>query len=175
MTAAAVLFPLGVRLSTWVVLAVFVAVAVRRDEWPPVLAAAAWLTGWEATFQVASFASGNLPVGPVGPTFLVVVGAVTVPIVTRAGVHPDLRLLGVAFLVFAVWVATGFHVNGHSMVGFDPAAEALNEAAKTLWAVAYLVPFWRRHVSSVGSVVVSESRPDVEAAAGAGHLDRHLG
>jgi len=31
-------------------------------------------------------------------------------------------------------------VNEHGLVGLDPTAEALNELAKTLWALAYLVP-----------------------------------
>jgi hypothetical protein len=45
-------------------------------------------------------------------------------------------------LVFAVWVAAGFHVNVNErgLAGFDPTAEVLNEGSKTLWAAAYLVP-----------------------------------
>lgn len=58
-------------------------------------------------------------------------------------------------LVWAVWIATGFHVNGHTMTGLDPSAEALNEGAKTLWALAYLVPLMRSSRAEGATVSVA--------------------
>ena len=64
---------------------------------------------------------------------------------------PDLWLMALVAVVCVAWVATGFHVDSHGMVGFEPSAEALNEAAKTLWALAYLVPLCRLRRSSVAA------------------------
>jgi len=138
-----VLFPLGVRLSTWLVATAFIGLAVWRRDWRPILAAWAWMTSWEAVFQTASIGFDRLPVGIDGPIFYIVLAVATVPVLVRYNIRPDWRVMGLAVAVFVVWVATGFHVNGHTMAGFDPAAEVLNEAAKTLWAVAFLLPLLR--------------------------------
>ena len=59
-------------------------------------------------------------------------------------VRPSLPLIGLSLLIGAVWLATGFHVNGYDhLAGFDPLGEALNEGAKTAWGLAYLVPLIR--------------------------------
>ena len=139
-----VLFPFGVRLSTWLAILAFAGLAIARKDWRPLLAGWAWITGWEATFQVFSLAFGRLPVGPDGPIFYIILGCVTVPFAARHGARPSLPILACAVGLLVLWLATGFHVNGHTTIGFDPTAEALNEAAKTLWAVAYLWPLVKR-------------------------------
>ena len=138
------LFPLGVRLSTWLTGLAFVSfAAVYRDK-RVVLAGWAWLTGFEAAFQTTALILGHpLPFGVDGPIFYVVLGVITVPFSLRFWTRPSARLmLGVA-VIWVIWVSTGFHVNEHHMAGFNPFAEALNEAAKTLWAAAYLWPLWQ--------------------------------
>ena len=132
-------FFLGVRVSTWAAAAAFLLLA-RRDR-RFLAAGAAWLTGFETAFQVTSLSMGHpLPAWRWGPLFLIGLGLLVVPVVTRRGVRPaawPMCLVGVFWLV---WVATGFHVNGHMMHGLNPLSEALNETTKTLWAVAYLWP-----------------------------------
>ena len=46
--------------------------------------------------------------------------------------------MGAVAVVWIIWVAMGLPVS--RATAFSPTAEALNELAKTLWAVAYLVP-----------------------------------
>ena len=58
----------------------------------------------------------------------------------RVGVRPWWPLVGLTAALWAIWMATGFHFNGHGMTGFSISAELFNETAKTLWALAYLVP-----------------------------------
>lgn len=140
MHAATILFPAGVRLSTWLVAAAFVGFAVYRRDWRLILAAWAWMTSWEAVFQAVSIGFGRLPVGIDGPIFYIVLAVATVPVLIRYEIRADWLIMGATIGVFAVWVATGFHINGHSMIGFNISAELLNEAAKTLWAFAFLVP-----------------------------------
>jgi hypothetical protein len=153
MSANAILFPLGVRFSTWLTAVVFVFLAIANRDRRFLLAGIAWLTGFEAAFQVASLTLGRLPLGLPGPIFFIIFGLTVVAFVTRSGVRPDLSLLFLAFAFFAAWVATGFHLNGHQhgmfslhtrIAGFDPTAELLNDVSKTLWAAAYLVPLLRR-------------------------------
>lgn len=139
---SAILFPFGVRLSTWLAIAAFISLALAQRSRMPILAGVAWITGFEAAFQAISLTLGKLPLGPDGPIFYILLAAVAVPLTYRAGVRADLRILAVAVALMAAWVAGGFHVNGHTMTGFDPAAEAVNEAAKTLWALAYIAPLW---------------------------------
>ena len=141
-----VLFPFGLRLTTLLTLGVFLALGVRdRRFW---LAGAAWIGGWEVLFQAAetvrSISRGGFhPTAwwvPVVVFGTYAVGCAFVIVAARKGARPSLIWLAAALAVFAAWVATGFHVNGHDMVGFNSLAEALNEGAKTLWALAYLVP-----------------------------------
>ena len=142
-SVASILFPVGggPRLSTIVAISLFLTLAIAWEEKRPVLACLAWLFSFEVAFQVTSLAFGH------HVEFLLLgLGLVLVPPwLTRRGAKPSLSLLAVALVLFAAWIAAGFHVNvnAHGMMGFDPAAEALNEATKTLWAVAYLVPLLR--------------------------------
>lgn len=139
------MFVLGIRTSTWLTALVFIVVALIRHDRKALLAGWAWLAGFEAAFQITSLAMGlPLPGYRWGPFLLIALGISGTAYAARCGVRPNLWLLGIAACVWVAWVATGFHVNRHTMVGFDPTAEALNEGAKTLWALAYLVPFWSR-------------------------------
>jgi hypothetical protein len=129
----------------------FVGVAVSRRDRRALLAGFAWLAGFEAVFQIMSLDLGRLPLGLAGPVFFIVLGVSAVTVAYREEIRADLRLITVACILLAVWAVTGFHLNGHQhgmfslhtrIHNFDPNAEVLNEAAKTLWAFAYLVPLW---------------------------------
>jgi hypothetical protein len=140
-TTTAILFPLGVRLSTWLMALVFVALAVKRRDSLPILALLAWLFAFEAAYDAASiglrpWSQGFVPAA----VFFLILGTATVVWMTSNGVRPFLPLTAAAALLMAVWMATGFHQNFHDATTIDPGAEALNEGAKTLLAAAYLVP-----------------------------------
>lgn len=98
--------------------------------------------GFEVVFQITSIAAGNQDATVAGRLGYILIGVPIVVCVT-SWVRPDGWLLAAAAACFFVWVATGFHVNAHTMSSFDPVGEGLNEAAKTLLAVAYLLPLWR--------------------------------
>jgi hypothetical protein len=165
-----ILFPLGVRLSTWLLLACFVALAVRRRDQRALLAAAGWLTGFEACFEIGHLAVGAASIGRGGVgLFPIIVCTASVVWLTRHGIRPEWRLLAAAVAILAVWTAFGLRANGHqqgifslttSLRGFDPWDEALNEASKTLWALAYLVPLVR---GSVGGQRRMRARPERRA------------
>lgn len=138
---SAILFPLGVRLSTWLALGLFLALAAQRRDRAPLLAAAAWLFGFELVFQLTSLGAGRpLPGYHWGPFALIAVGVVSLLAAAHAGVKPSPAWLLAAGCCFAAWVATGFDVNEHTTAHLDVTGEVLNEAAKTLWAAAYFVP-----------------------------------
>jgi hypothetical protein len=142
MAVAAALFPLGVRLTTWLTVGVFVVIAAWRSERAPLVAVIAWLAGFEAAYQVAAMILHRphpVPlIGPVSISLLVGAPAVTAAM-TMLGARPNRLLLAVALLVFGVWVAAGFHVNTGTTV-VSSTGEALNDLSKTLWALAYLLP-----------------------------------
>ena len=143
-----VLFPLGVRLSTWVALGIFLLFGLRdRRFW---LAAAVWLVGFETVFELTSTIEllVHSPIHPDAWWALVVdfaayaLGGAFVYVAARRGILPSPILMAAAAVIWAAWVATGFHRNLHTMTGFDPTAEALNEGVKTIWALAYFLPLW---------------------------------
>jgi hypothetical protein len=140
-----ILFPGGaLRLSTALAIGAFGAVAITRGARAPLLAMVAWLVGYEAVFEATAYAFGHdATLGAFHAFFWVVAGLIVVPYAWRRGVRPESRLTVAAAAVFAVWALTGFHVNMHTVVGFDPVAELLNETSKTLWAAAYFVPLVR--------------------------------
>jgi hypothetical protein len=138
---AVILFPLGARLSTWIGLAMFIAFAgVYRDR-RFLIAALVWMTGFEAFYDMSSLVAN--PSHWRLNVFFLVCSLFTVLWFRNAVPKPDLRLMALVAVVWVVWFATGFHVNSHGMAGFEPSAEALNEGAKTLWALAYLIPLYR--------------------------------
>src|ERR1051326_6536503 len=136
------LFLLGVRISTWLTVLVFGLIAAWRSERAPLLAAIAWLASFESAYQIASMILKTPPpiplIGPVSISLLVGAPAVAL-LMTAMGARANPLLLGLALLTFGVWIATGFHVNTGTVV-VSPTGEALNDAAKTLWALAYLLP-----------------------------------
>ena len=147
-----VLFPLGIRLSTILAALAFVGLAVARRDKLPLIAGWLWLTTFEAVFQVASLITDRLPLGLFSPVFFLILAVVTLYL-TRGKVKPDWWYLAAALVVVAVWMATGFHLNGHQhgmfslhtrIPHFDATAEFLNETAKTLWALGYFLPLLRR-------------------------------
>jgi hypothetical protein len=147
-----VLFPLGVRLSTILTALAFVGLAIARRNTLPLIAGWLWLVTFEAVFQIASLILVKLPLGLFSPIFFLTLAVVTLW-VTRGKVRPDWRYLTAAVVVVVVWMATGFHLNGHQhgmfslhtrIPNFDATAEVMNETAKTLWALAYFLPLVRR-------------------------------
>jgi hypothetical protein len=165
-----IMFPLGVRLSTWAALGAFLVLGVRdRRYW---LAGAAWIGGFEVLYQATVTGqelidNGFHPSVWWAPPVVFGVFALGVGFVVwaaRHGARPSLPLLAAALGVWAIWIATGFHVNGHTLTGLDPTAEALNEGAKTLWALAYLVPLMRSSRARAAGVEVSPSPDAVRAA-----------
>lgn len=137
----ALLFPVGVRLSTWVALACFVALAALRRDGRPLLAGVTWFCGFEGAYQLFALLTGEgLPAIGFAVPFSIGLGAVVVVVASLRRVRPSWRLMLAVAAVWAVWLAVGFPANGPTLVGLDPLAEALNEAAKSLWALAYLVP-----------------------------------
>ena len=145
---SAVLFPLGVRLSTWLAIAAFFAVELYRRDRVSLYALIAWLFSFEAVFEATQLAFGHdKRLGPIHVVFWLVLAAVLLPILWRHGARPFWPILAGALLVWAVWVETGFQVNEHTSVALDVPAEVLNETAKTLWAAAYLLPL-RDHGAS---------------------------
>lgn len=134
--AGKVLFPFnGPRLSTDVTFAAFMGLAVWRQDPRPAIAGIAWLIGFENLFEATR--------RPHAWHWILYVGVDVIGIVllARKGrIAPSPVLLAATLAVWAAWLATGFHVNEHTMTHFQPGAEAFNEGAKTLWAAAYLVP-----------------------------------
>ena len=166
MTTTAILFPFGVRLSTWLAIGAFSGLAVSRRSWRPILAGWAWIWGFEAAYDATQLALGKVPSQVrAEPVFYLVIGAFTVAWMTyRARVRPSpLLVLVVPFWV--AWIAIGYHTNLHTLQGLDPLTEALNESAKTVWALAYLVPFFvatedvRREAQSAARAERSRVRP----------------
>lgn len=134
--AGTILFPVnGPRLSTDVMLAAFLVLAVWRHDPKPAFAGIAWIVGFENLFEATRRPH-------VWHWILyVAVDVIGIALLARkAKIAPSPLLLAATLAVWAAWLATGFHVNEHTMVHFQPGAEAFNEGAKTLWAAAYLVP-----------------------------------
>jgi hypothetical protein len=126
-----------------VALVAFAVFAAYRRNWKPLFAAFAWMTGWEAAWQATNIALGHgHPLWLWGTYTLFVVGPASTLLACRL-MTPSLFWATVLALLWIVWLATGFHSNNHTLVGFNPLAEALNEAAKTAWALVYLWPLAR--------------------------------
>lgn len=164
-----IMFPLGVRLSTWAALGAFLVLGVRdRRYW---LAAAAWIGGFEVLYQATNTTKDLIDKGfhpsvwwaPAVVFGVFVLGIAFVVWAARHGARPSLPLLAAAFAVWGIWIATGFHVNGHTLTGLDPTAEALNEGAKSLWALAYLIPLMRSNRARQATLDVSSSSDAAEA------------
>lgn len=138
---ASILFLGGIRLSTWLCIAAFFVLDVVRRDHRPLLAAVAWLLGFEAAFEASALAYGKEgPTGPIHALLYIIVGPLVAAWIGRRGIRPAPTMMLLVGIGWAAWLAIGFDYNLHTTVGLDPVAEAFNEAIKTLWAFAYLWP-----------------------------------
>lgn len=157
MVLIASVFLFDVRISTIVALMAFAALALTRRSGTPLVAGCAWLVGFEAAYQATAIAVGH-PV-PHGMTLAsyrhaapAVLGLAAMPLVFARWykARPSFVLLAIVGAIWAAWVAVGFPVNQHGAASISPLGEAFNETAKTLWALAYLVPLWLEGESARG-------------------------
>lgn len=157
---SSILFPLlGVRLTTWICVIAFAALAARRRDVLPLLAAWVWLIGFEAAFDAFGLATVGYAADRVLP---IVLGVFTLAWCARTKIlRVSLPWVVVTALVWAAWLAVGFHWNSYytSAADFRWHVEVLNEAAKTSWALAYLVP-----LVSAGSAAAGEWKPAASAS-----------
>lgn len=142
------LFIDGIRVSTMVMAAALVIAGTmsRRKPWRGVVAGLVWILGFESAWHLTAHLTGSLP--GAGAWFLLpllVVGG------WLLGVRPDWRVAALTVALWALWVAIGFPYNTVGQPSFSGPVEALNEATKTAWGLAYLIPLLR------GSVLRKES------------------
>jgi hypothetical protein len=165
-SAQSILFPPGgARLSTVLVFAAFLALAVKRHDLKPAVAAVAWLVGFELLFEATR--------RPYEWHWIIFIAfdVVGITLLARKGITPSPLLLAATLVVWAGWLATGFHVNHHDTVRFQPSAEAFNEGAKTLWGAAYFVPLvLTAHKSRVARSLTTDFRSGLAEASRRSHI-----
>ncbi len=133
------LFPFEMRTTTWLCVLAFAVLAIRRHDSRPLVACCVWLLGFEVAFDVSRYATGQA--GPFMTWALpLIVGVFTIVWSIWNRLFPSLPWVAVTAVIWAIWLAAGFHVNQHTILGFDWTAELLNVSAKTAWAAAYFVP-----------------------------------
>jgi hypothetical protein len=115
-------------------LAGFLGLAVWRHDPRPAIAGIAWIVGFEKPFEATR--------RPHVWHWILYVAFDIVGIILLCVEEdrPSPVLMAATLAVWGAWLVTGFQVNEHTMVHFQPVAEGFNEGAKTLWAAAYLVP-----------------------------------
>lgn len=87
---------------------------------------------------------------PAAAPYFVGIGLVVIWLTRKRVVRPSLEILAVVVLVWLVWIAFGFHANQHETPQtFSVLDEVLNVSAKTVWALAYLTPLWKRQTAVV--------------------------
>jgi hypothetical protein len=155
------LFLYDMRVSTVVVWLAFVLVGVlSHDLKRALLAGMTWLLGWEVAWQLARWLTSDQR--GLGWTIAFFAASIAfVLLLQRKAIRPSVPLLGLGLAVGAVWLATGFHINGYNLPHFDPLAEALNEGAKTAWGLAYLWPLAHRAKVRDGGPLPVGDRLDV--------------
>ena len=141
----------NMRLSTALLFFAFLFVGfLRRDFKSAILAGMTWLLGWEVAWQFTNTLHTNHTIG--WNVVLFLVSAAIVLVLQYFTVRPSLPLIGLSLVIGAVWVATGFHVNGYDHLRhFNSLGEALNEGAKTAWGLAYLIPLMRLPAAPVAA------------------------
>ncbi|MEO8745566.1 MAG: hypothetical protein ABI334_10270 [Candidatus Dormiibacterota bacterium] len=131
--------PVGIRTTTLLLAFILFAVGllVRRSIVQAVLAPLAWLLGWETAWGLTTHlvVTGSAPLGLVWW-----IGVPVAALAYAAGVNVEWRWLALTAGLWALWLATGWHYNVVTNPHVDWTAEALNEAAKTAWGLAYLWP-----------------------------------
>lgn len=114
--------------------------ALRGGDKRAVLAAAAWGMGFETAYQLTALLMGTSYLPSAAPA-LIVPGLVVVPFAARRGVAVSRRFVLLTAAIWLLWLLLGFHANQHETPDrFSALTEALNESAKTAWALAYLWP-----------------------------------
>jgi hypothetical protein len=109
---------------------------IRRRPLQGVLAALAWIAGYEAAWQLTAYLLHGRPeIWPVLPS-----AAVALAVSMFAGVAVDRRWLLVTAGLGVVWILTGYHYNYPWTVHMDWWAELMNEGTKVAWGMAYLWP-----------------------------------
>lgn len=134
------MFVEGIRVSTLATVLLFpTAGALRGGDKRALIAAAAWLAGFETAYQVTALLMGTNAY-PAAAPFLALPGAIVVPFVTkRYGVRPSPPFVLLTAAIWLIWILFGFHANQHETPEqFSAFTEALNVSAKTSWALAYL-------------------------------------
>src|SRR5260370_40243287 len=127
------------RTSTVVMAALLLLVGViRRRRLHGVLAALAWIAGFEAAWQFTIYHFAGRRIGWPIP------GSVAVVAVVSLFVGVEWRWLVLVGALWLVWMLSGFHYNVPTDQHIDWWAEFLNETSKTAWGLAYLWPLWRQ-------------------------------
>lgn len=166
-----VFFPgIGIRTST-VAMGILLVVfgALRRQPLQGQLAALAWVFGFEIAWEITGYwmSGGRLP----GAPGWLPVGAAAIIMAWEAKVQIEWRWLGVTAVLWAIWVATGFHYNMQTDRSIDWGSEIVNEAAKTAWGLAYLWPFIRpKRVSKADAI--GEAQAAVPRVGGSAEAER---
>lgn len=127
----------GIRTSTVLIAAAFLLASLlpglRRRA---LLGGLAWLFGFELAWQWTTFAlRGSPPSHWVWPTYsLLLLSPLAIWLAHRYGVRVSRPLALLTMALWLVWLGQGFHVDVGGV------SEVLNQAAKTAWGLAYLVP-----------------------------------
>jgi hypothetical protein len=128
-----------IRVSTVVAaVALLVVISIKRRN--PALGLVTTLA-WASTFEILSNAVGTIGFGWAVHDFVWMSAALTGWVVLAGvlGVWPDLRMSLAFAITLAAWVATGYEPNRPGNSNFNILSEILNEASKTLLALAYLL------------------------------------
>jgi hypothetical protein len=128
-----------IRVST-VVAAVVLLVIISIKRRDPALGLVTTLA-WASTFEILSNAVGTIGFGWAVRDFLWMSAALSGWVILAGvlGVWPDLRISLAFAITLAAWVATGYEPNRPGDSNFNVLSEILNEASKTLLALAYLL------------------------------------
>jgi hypothetical protein len=110
---------------------------IRLRPLQGVLAALAWIAGYEAAWQLTAFYLHGHPTGwPILPS-----AVAALAITLFGGVAVETRWLLIVACVWVVWILTGYHYNFPPYAaGFNWWAELMNEGTKVAWGMAYLWP-----------------------------------
>ncbi|MEO8744973.1 MAG: hypothetical protein ABI334_07455 [Candidatus Dormiibacterota bacterium] len=134
----------SIRTSTVGMVIVLLTTAIARRDRNALLAAPAYFLGFESAWQGTNAVLAILGFGYAEADFgWISSGIGWVLAAWFVGVRPSLPIAGLAAILWAVWLATGFHSNAPHPSSIDWTAEVLNELAKTTWGLAYLVPIVR--------------------------------
>lgn len=149
-------------------------------RWRAWVATFAWLCGFEGTWLLTMSVTHVLPDRVAWAALVLSFGvhwlALSFGWMLAAhvlGIRVSWRWAAVTALLWAGWIAFGFHSNGGDETTFSLRDEVLNEAAKTAWGLAYLTPLvmggirrLREARQDVGFARPSLAGPTVKVQAG---------